>query len=67
MKLAGDPSLVRAKVSLKSMQRLLQKQGNGYLVECNQIETNAEEFLQQHKEAVPDFFNTSDREVFRNI
>ncbi|XP_074373638.1 uncharacterized protein LOC141713987 [Apium graveolens] len=33
VKLVGDPSLVRAKVSLKSMMRLLRKQGNGFCVD----------------------------------
>lgn len=42
VKLVGDPSLVKAKISLKSMIRLLKKQGDGYLVECNQLEAGAE-------------------------
>ena len=38
--LVGDPSLVRAQLSLKAMIRTLQKEGGGSLMECNQLEHN---------------------------
>lgn len=38
VKLVGDPSLVRAKISLRAMLRTLRKEGQGFLVELNQLE-----------------------------
>lgn len=36
--LKGDPSLSRSQISLKAMLRVLKKEGNGILVELNQLE-----------------------------
>lgn len=61
VKLVGDPTLVRAQISLKAMLRTLKKEGNGYLLECNQIERKGKnspttavpgfvrEVIQQHR------------------
>lgn len=39
VKLIGDPSLVRAQISLKAMIRTLRKEGGGYWIECNQMDS----------------------------
>ena len=39
LKLQGDPSLRRSKISLKAMLRVLRREGGGILVELNGIES----------------------------
>lgn len=52
--LKGDPTLIRAKVSLKAMLRMLKKTGTSFWVECNRMEVDKQsptssppEFLQE--------------------
>lgn len=39
--LVGDPTLVRSQISLKAMIKVLQKEKQGYWVECNKLEANS--------------------------
>ncbi|KAL8100957.1 hypothetical protein AgCh_033000 [Apium graveolens] len=57
VKIVGNPSLVRAQISLKAMIKSLRKEKKGYVVECNRLEKLQEQVkLAGNAEAeVPNF------------
>lgn len=58
----SDPSLVRAKVSLKAMIRNLRNVGGGFWVECNQLESQG-----TAKTSVEERFNNLPREIRETV
>lgn len=55
--LVGDPALVRAKISLKTMLRVLRKGNGGFWVECNRLGKGAGEgcAVEVQTQVIPEF------------